>query len=208
MLILWCIGLPIIMNPSNFIAVGLFQVVNANLYIASWVCFACIVFLVGDLTGDLFAGPHGTALGLSRLDPETGEYVTTAPFSQVDYKRLWDTRRGKWFALAVITGIALSSSVRTFQAFQCSQSAMKIKNICIDSKIAISMTALGGIISVGMVAIGWIGGSLTEFIEKIGAVTTTIIWTIALVAITFGEGPVRDSISQNHRRLRRPFACH
>jgi len=139
--------------------------------------------------GDLFAGPHGTALGLSRLDRETGEYVTTAPFSQVDYKRLWDTRRGKWFALAVITGIALSSSVRTFQAFQCSQSAMKIKNICIDSKIAISMTALGGIISVGMVAIGWIGGSLTEFIEKIGAVTTTIIWTIALVAITFGEGP-------------------
>lgn len=195
------------MNPSNFIAVGLFSVVNANLYIASWVCFACIVFIVGDLMGDLFAGPHGTSLGLSRLDPETGEYVSTAPFSQVDYRRLWETRRGKWFALAVITGIALSSSVRTFQAFQCSESAMKIKNTCIDSRIAISMTVLSGIISVGMVGISSMGASL-EIFEKIGAVTTTIVWTIALGAITFGEGPVRDRISQNHRRLRWPFVCH
>lgn len=203
MLILWCIGLPIIMNPSNGIAVGLFQVVNANLYIASWVCFGSIVFLVGDLMGDFFAGPHGTALGLSRLDPETGEYVTTAPFSRVEYQRLWETRRGKWFALAVITGIALSASVRNFQAFDCSENVMKINNTCIDSKIAISMTVLGGILSVTMVGIGSVGTSLTEFIEKVGAVTTTIVWTIGLGAITFGDGPVSDWKSSNQCRFHR-----
>ena len=199
MLILWCIGLPIIMNPSNGIAVGMAQVVNANLYLSSWICFGCIVFLVGDLMGDFFAGHYGTALGLSRLDPETGEYVTTAPFSAVQYQRLWETRRGKWFALAVITGIALSSSVRTFQAFQCTNEAITANsNTCVDSKVAISMTTIGCIVSVIMVGIGSIGGSMVENIEKFGAVFTTGIWTVCLGFITFGEGPVGVSIPKNH----------
>ena len=190
---MWCIGLPVIMNPSHFIAVSATQVVNANLYIATWACFGCVVFLLGDLMGDFFAGPHGTALGLSRLDPETGEYTSTAPFTMVEYKRLWETRRGKWFALAVITGIALSTSVRIFQAFGCKADEMRTNNLCIDSKVAISMTTLGGIISLAMVGIGWIGGSSMEYIEKIGAVTTTGVWSICLGFITFGEGPVSYS---------------
>jgi len=139
--------------------------------------------------GDFFAGPHGTAIGLSRLDPETGEFTSTAPFSAIQYKRLWETRRGKWFALAVITGVALSSSVRTFQAFQCGQAAMGSNNTCIDSKIAISMTVVGGFLSLVMLGIGSVGGSMMENVEIFGAAATSIVWIICLGAITFGEGP-------------------
>lgn len=147
--------------------------------------------------GDFFAGPHGTALGLTRLDPETGEYTTTAPFTMIEYKRLWETRRGKWFALAVITGVALSTSVRIFQAFGCKADEMRTNNLCIDSKVAISMTTLGGILSLAMIGIGSLGGGSIENIEKIGAVTTTGVWSICLGFITFGEGPVCDSAQTN-----------
>ena len=196
MLILWCIGLPMIMNPANFIAVGSTQIVNGNLYVASWVCFGSIIFLVGDMLGDVFAGPQGASIGLSRLDPETGEYVTTAPFTTVHYKRLWETRRGKWFALAAITGVALSATVLTFQSLCKSEMVQTYasNSTCIDSKVAIAMMVLGGIISLVMLGIGSIGGSLAEYLEKMGAVTTTIVWTIGLGVITFGDGPVSEQI--------------
>jgi len=193
LLILWCIGLPIIMNPSNSIAVGYTQIVNANLYLASWVCFGCVFFIVGDLLGDAFRRHDVSAMIGGQLDPETGEYLTTSPFSPVHYQRLWETRRGKWIALTAITGIAMSESVRTFQAFECDLAAMNSNNTCIDSKVAISMTVLGAILSLAMVCLlsgfDGIGDSLTEYIESIGAVSTTIVWTILLGFVTFGEGP-------------------
>ena len=174
MLILWCIGLPMIMNPSNGIAVGFTQIINANLYLASWVCFGCVVFIVGDLMGDLFTGDQGSAVGLSRLH----------------YQQFWKTRRGKWFALTAITGIALSGSVRTFQAFDCRKAVMSSNSTCIDTKIAISMTVVAGIISLIMVGIGRVGGMMAVHVEKVLSVSATIVWTIGLVVITFGEGPV------------------
>jgi hypothetical protein len=177
------------MNPSNGIAVGYTQIVNANLYLASWVSFGCVVFIVGDLMGDLFTGQEGSAVGLSRLD----------------YQRFWKTRRGKWFALTAITGIALSASVRTFQAFDCKQAAMNSNNTCIDTKLAISMTVLAGIISLVMVGIGRVGGIMAVHFEKVLAVSATIVWTIGLVVITFGEGPVRYSISKKHGSLHRSY---
>jgi len=189
MLIMWCIGLPIIHSPSNGIAVGYTQVVNANLYLGSWACFGCVFYIVGDLLSDFFAGPHGTAIGLTRLDPETGEYISTAPFTATEYKRLWETRRGKWFALTAITAIAMGGSVRVFQAYDCAQPAMNTNNTCTDSKIGIAMTVVGGILALIMVGIGGIGSSLTEYIEKVGSISTTVVWTVALGVITFGEGP-------------------
>jgi len=173
MFILWCIGLPIIMDPSNGIAIGLTQIVNANLYLASWVCFGCVVFIVGDLMGDLFTGEQGSGVGLSRLG----------------YQRFWKTRRGKWFALTAITGIALSGSVRTFQAFDCRQAVMNSNSTCIDTKIAISMTVLAGIISLIMVGIGRVGGMMAVHVEKVLSIAANIVWTIGLVVVTFGEGP-------------------
>ena len=194
-----------IMNPANSIAVGFTQIVNANLYLGSWVCFGCVIYLVGDLMTVMYGGPGGFATG-GMIDPDTGEYVTTSPFSQINAQRLWETRRGKWFALATVTGIALSSSVRTFQAFECNLSVMKSNNTCIDTNVAISMTVLGGVFALVVLFVGHSKGStgvtidtttgggastIGQYIEWIGAVVTTIVWTIGLGFVTFGEGPVR-----------------
>jgi len=203
MLILWCIGLPMIMNPANRIAVVFTEIVNANLYLGSWVCFGCVIYLVGDLMNVIYGGPGGFATG-GMIDPDTGEYVTTSPFSQINAQRLWKTRRGKWFALATVTGIALSSSVRIFQALKCNLSVMKSNNMCIDTNVAISMTVLGGVFALVVLFVGHSTGStgvtidtttgggtstIGQFVEWIGAVVTTIVWTIGLGFVTFGEGP-------------------
>ena len=191
-LIMWCIGLPTIMNPSNSIAVGYEQIINANLYLASWVCFGCILFIVGDLVDSLVNGPVGVAAGLSRIDPESGEYITAAPFSPIYYRRLWETRRGKWFALTAITGIAMSSSVRIYQAYECGENLRQGMNTCRDTKVAIAMNVFGAILSVSMVFASGIGNSMAEYIEKIGALATTFVYVVALGVTTFGDGPVRD----------------
>merc|ERR1712176_300205 len=47
----------------------------------------------------------------------------------------------------------------------------------------------GGILCLAMLGIDTFGSSMTEYIEKIGAVATSVIWTIGLAVITFGEGP-------------------
>jgi len=191
-LIFWSIGLPTIMNPSNSIAVGNDQIINANLYLASWVCFGCIFFIMGDLVDTMVNGPEGTAAGLSRLDPETGEYITAAPFSPVYYRRLWETRRGKWFALTAITGIAMSASARIYQADGCGQYIKDGNNTCRDTKVAISMTVIGAMLSVIMVVVSGTDISMAEYIEKIGALATSFVYIVVLGVTTFGDGPGRS----------------
>ena len=200
MLILWCIGLPIIMNPSNNIAVMYSQIINANLYLASWICFGCVFYIVGDLMGDLFG--HVAMTTRNRLDPDTGEFVEVIGLQQINYKGLWETRRGKWYALLAITGIALSSSVRTFQAFECYVTVMKANNACHDSTVAVAMTTLGGVLAVVMACVSGMaatattdnnatgGGGTAQYVERIGAVSTSFVWAIGLIFITFGDGPV------------------
>jgi hypothetical protein len=190
LLVFWCLGLPTIMNPANELAVGYDQILNANLYLGSWVCFACVIYLIGDLVGDLTAGPEGSAIGLSRLDPETGEYVSAVPFSTIDYKRFWETRRGKFFGLFAVTGVALSASVREYQAFTCKEIAMQSSNTCIDSKVAIASTVMSGVLCLVMMSVGTIlGGSMPEYIESLGAGCTTLVWTLTVAFVTFGDGP-------------------
>merc|ERR1712176_195169 len=90
-------------------AIALTQILNANLYITSWICLAAVIFIVGDLMGDLFAGPQGSQYGLSQQDPQTGEYVVSAALTPLHYQRLWQTRRGKWFAQAAIAMMVLGA---------------------------------------------------------------------------------------------------
>jgi hypothetical protein len=52
------------------------------------------------------------------------------------------------------------------------------------------MTVVAGIISLIMVGIGRVGGMMAVHVEKVLSVSATIVWTIGLVVITFGEGPV------------------
>jgi hypothetical protein len=224
MFLLWCVGLIIIMNPSNSIAVGYTQIVNGNLYIGSWICFSCTVYIVGNLLHDLFG---------NQRQQEGGIPVGAGSGSDnLDLKSLfWNTRRGKWYALVVTSGIVLSSSVRTYQAFDCYLSGMTSVNVCIDTKVGITMSVIGGILAVLFSCVSSGGSGLAvvtnanansenvdendnnnndgmntvnnnnsnknsntniaRLIESVGAVVTTIVWTIAWGFITFGEGPVR-----------------
>ena len=136
--LLWCVGLIIIMNPSNSIAVGYTQIVNGNLYIGSWICFSCTVYIVGNLLHDLFGQRQ-----------QEGGIPVGAGSGNLDLKSLfWNTRRGKWYALVVTSGIVLSSSVRTYQAFDCYLSSMTSVNVCIDTKVGITMSIIGGLLAV------------------------------------------------------------
>jgi hypothetical protein len=130
------------MNPSNSIAVGYTQIVNGNLYIGSWICFSCIVYIVGDLLNDIFGGSQNVS--------QNGSHNTqgTAAGGGVNIKQLWNTRRGKWYALLASSGIVLSSSVRTYQAFDCYLSVMKSVNVCVDTTVGITMSVIGGILAV------------------------------------------------------------
>ena len=217
MFLLWCVGLIIIMNPSNSIAVGYTQIVNGNLYIGSWICFSCTVYIVGNLLHDLFGQRQ-----------QEGGIPVGAGSGNLDLKSLfWNTRRGKWYALVVTSGIVLSSSVRTYQAFDCYLSGMTSVNVCIDTKVGITMSVIGGILAVLFSCVSSSGIAVTNnasndnvdvdennndndgmntinnnsnnnsnnniarLIESVGVVVTTIVWTIAWGFITFGEGPVR-----------------
>jgi len=182
LLVLWCVGLSLIMDPGNSIAVGYTQIVNGNLYVCSWISFVCIIYIFGDLLNALYGQTtsiHSTA------DMNTGEYI------QLQTKRLWDTRRGKWCALFTISGIVVSSCVRTYQAFDCYLTVMTATHTCQDTTVGIAMSVVGGVIAV---VISCVNGCITNtknanVIETMGAVVSTIVWTIAWGFITFGEGP-------------------
>ena len=126
------------MNPSNSIAVGYTQIVNGNLYIGSWICFSCTVYIVGNLLHDLFGQRQ-----------QEGGIPVGAGSGNLDLKSLfWNTRRGKWYALVVTSGIVLSSSVRTYQAFDCYLSSMTSVNVCVDTKVGITMSVIGGLLAI------------------------------------------------------------
>jgi len=190
------------MNPANSIAVGFTQILNGNLYVCSWISFVCIVYIFGDLLSDMYRQNTGTAT--SNLDTTTGEYI------QLQTKRLWDTRRGKWYVLLTVSGIVISSCVRTYQAFDCYLTVMKtLSNTCQDSKIGISMSVLGGCLAMILSCVNGVvvtnnnnnnndntndnnnnnNDNTALIIESIGSVVSTIVWTIAWGFITFGEGP-------------------
>jgi hypothetical protein len=75
LLVLWCVGLPIIMSPSRSIAVslsdnGLSYVWNANLYFFSWASFICIAYICGSLAKENVVGVDEA---LSSITPKLGK---------------------------------------------------------------------------------------------------------------------------------------
>jgi len=165
-LILWCIGLPIIMNPSNSIAVGYTQIVNGNMYIASWVCFFSIFFVVGDLLSEVY--------GFNIV-------ATVRP-------RLQD-RNGKWYTLVATSVIVMGASIRVFESFECNLDVMKSAPTCRDCKFAISAAVIGTVIALfPPLSFLFLHVTLTT-VELILSVVMVIIWSFGLGFITFGQGP-------------------
>jgi hypothetical protein len=166
--VLWCIGLPIIMNPSNSIAVGYTQIVNANLYLGSWACFASIFWIVGDL----LEGMYGFNVVTGFVKPH------------------WQTRQGKWYAMVASSVVVLAASIRVFKSFECDLQVMKSAPSCIDSKYAISAAVVGTIVALISTVSGFMVSYAARIFEYLMAGIMVIIWCMGLGFVTFGEGPV------------------
>lgn len=167
LLILWCIGLPVLMNPAYGFAVGStddFAVIyNANLYLAAWVSFGCVLYIVGDLMGELYPRRG--------INPSTGEYLNALEW--VDYKGLWETRCGKWIALTALSAIALTGSIRNRSGLQDTAAITLTTLACITAPILAVLSGMG----------------VHPSAERVGALWTTVVWALGLGFITFGDGP-------------------
>jgi hypothetical protein len=155
------------------VCVGYTQIVNANLYLASWASFLCVFWIVGDLVGQLY----GILLGGIVKSNVT-------------------TRRGRWYTLVAASVVVLAASVRVFRAFECDLQVMEAAPTCFDSRYAIATSSIGTFTALLLVTItaGWCCRNSTVALrmEGVGAVLMVIIWSIGLGFITFGEGPGRS----------------
>merc|ERR1712086_1007896 len=72
----------------------------------------------------------------------------------------------------------------------CKEITMQSNNTCTDSKVAIASTVMSGVLCLVMMGTGTtLGGSLAEYVESIGAACTTLVWTLTVPFVTFGDGP-------------------
>ena len=163
LLIFWCASLPTIMNPDNNIAVSIVNevpdVVNANLYFFSWVCFGCVVFLVGHFLQDYFG--HDV-------------YGNTS------------NKAARWACLAASSMIVLAASAEYYATFDCSR--MGSPSTCFRTKYAIGLgavTFLGAAAVIFMV----IRDILVPTIELGVAALSFVLYVFGVAVITFGAGP-------------------
>lgn len=103
-LALWVSGLPVIMNPSNNIAVGVNEIVDANIYFTSWGAFGCSAMLCGNTVRELY--------GFDLMG-------TVSPIAR--------TRLGKWYMLVIASLIVLIESARAHIAEHCEEEG-KLEN--------------------------------------------------------------------------------
>jgi hypothetical protein len=153
------------MNPENSIAVGYTQVIDANLYFASWGTFACILWICGSLAKLLYGFDIA---------------ATATPIVK--------SRQGKWYALVAASIIVMGASIRVFRAFECSLEVMKKAPTCRQTKFAISAGVIGTFVSV-LITIFQANYNMAQKHEWFGSIAMLITWTFGLVYITFGEGP-------------------
>jgi hypothetical protein len=164
-LALWSAGLPVIMNPSNSIAVGFTQVVNANLYFSSWGAFLCSLWVSGSLAKELY--------GLDIL-------ATATPIVK--------SKQGKWYALVASSLIVMGASIRVFRSFECTLDVMAKAPTCRQSKFAIAAGTIGTLCA-ALITLSAASGHLKQAHEWLGSLLMLIIWCFGLGYITFGEGP-------------------
>ncbi|KAG7368851.1 hypothetical protein IV203_031594 [Nitzschia inconspicua] len=165
--LLWCAGLAIIMNPSNSIAVGFTQIVNANLYVGAWVSFLCLFWMQTNLWGERY----------------------NYRFAGVWYSHV-QTRQGKWQALLASSLVVLSASVRVFRSFECTLPVMTSSPTCHDSRVAIAVSVVASLISILVSLLGCvIPASILQIGEYVGSFLMLGFWCVGLGFITFGEGP-------------------
>lgn len=166
MLLLWITGLPVIMNPSNNIAVGINEIVDANIYFASWGAFICSMLLCGNIAREI----QGFDV-LGRVSP------------------IAKTRMGKWYMLVFASVVVLIASVRAFIAESCADPIMDAAPICNQTILAISAGVVGTGFSAGITGFAFKKGPLRLMHEWTAALVMVIIFSFALAYVTTADGP-------------------
>jgi hypothetical protein len=165
-LLLWVTGLPVIMNPSNNIAVGINEIIDANIYFASWGAFISAMLLCGNIGREI--------LGFDL-------FGRAAPIVK--------TRMGKWYMLVFASVVVLIASVRAFIAEECAEAVMRSVPKCRQTKLAISAGVIGTLFSAGITAVVFKRGPLRLIYEWNAALLMVVIYSFALAYVTTAEGP-------------------
>jgi len=165
LLLVWAAGLPVIMNPSNSIAVSLTQVDNANLYFSAWGAFVGIFIICGSLAKEMFGYNMFQMAG-----------------------SVANSQRGHWYALLGASVIVLGSSIRVLKSFKCNLEVMQSAPTCRETKFAISASVFATLVALGA-TYGSVRGLIVAFQECMLAGIMMILWCFGLIFVTFGEGP-------------------
>jgi hypothetical protein len=160
----WGAGLPVIMNPSNGIAVRDDTVTNANLYFFSWLSLAATLFL-------------GASLAQERTGMNVHEMATASP------------KTTRWFGLAASSLVVMGAAVRIFREV-CEDALPVVQEgaFCKRSKLAISVGVVSFVLSS---AVAYLSSQRSNAVMPILAETglTTlllIMWCFAVGYVTFG----------------------
>lgn len=158
LVLFWCAGLPVIMNPSRHIAVRFGEVFNANLYFFSWIAFICTLFIFGSYMQEL-----------------TGREVASE----------LTPKQSKWMGLMAASIVVLSSSGEIHNTLNCNSNLSW--DTCSRNAYAISLGVLGSLFSGGMLFLAQ-SGKLTIMIEFGVAAIMLIMYTFGVAFVTFGSG--------------------
>jgi hypothetical protein len=156
----WGAGLPVIMNPTNAIAVAGETVIDANLYFFSWLSFASTLYLSGSLAQEA-----------------AGVDITKTP-----------PKSARWYGLCASSLVVMGASVRLFKAAGCgSNNTQSSGELCKRTKFAISAGTIGFVFALVMTYLTQQG--LAIVMETVATMILLALWCFGVGYITFGSAP-------------------
>jgi len=164
LLALWAGGMPVFMNPDNYLAVspgsvGRPTIYNANIYFGSWMSFAAIILICGSL----FQEAAGKNI-VGQTSPKTAS----------------------WFGLMASSIVVLGSAVKFYRSTACDNN--QSSDPCTRNKYALSLGVLGVVIGILMSFMTAKDKIALKF-EVVVNVITLALYAFGVAYITFGNGP-------------------
>jgi hypothetical protein len=186
-LALWAAGLPVIMNPSNNIAVARPTtiapfVINVNLFFFAWLSLAVAIYLVISL------GQEWYNKRSNHPNIQSGHII---PVGEDPAKV------SRWCGMAVASLVVLGASVVTFQNEQCKDWTIEDKygntemheEFCRRTTFAMALACVSVIMAVAMTS--WLLRQQQSgpALELTIATVQLLLWCFGAFFITFRRGP-------------------
>jgi hypothetical protein len=195
-LALWAAGLPVIMNPSNDIAVSRPTttavapvVTNANLYLFAWLSFAVTIYLAANIGHEWY----NKYLNHSNIQSGNGNYVIPVVADP--------TKVGRWCGITAALLVVLGAAIRTFQSASCRTGTDEDQDGNVDTRtefcrrttFAIALGLISMLMSAAMTYLLLkqqpSGRALSLRAEMSIATLQLLLWCFGVSFVTFGKGP-------------------